>query len=60
MLGQSPEPEAHDKVLDNNSDPELEFGKCCFLRRGENRSETSFLSTLLCFFRPSLILSVKL
>ena len=33
VLAQSPEPEAHDKVLDNNPD---RIGS--FLRRGENRS----------------------
>ena len=35
VLAPSPEPEAHDKMLDNNPD---EFGiwKCWFLRRGEN------------------------
>ena len=35
VLAQSPEPEAHDKVLDNNPD---RIWKCWFLRRGENRS----------------------
>ena len=37
VLVQSPEPEAHDKVLDSNPD---RFGiwKCWFLRRGENRN----------------------
>ena len=34
---QSPEPEAHDKVLDNSPD-RIGIWKCCFLRRGENRS----------------------
>ena len=34
---QSPKPEAHDKVLDNNPD-QIEIWKCWFLRRGENRS----------------------
>ena len=34
---QSPEPEAHDKVLDNNPD-QIGICKCWFLRRGENRS----------------------
>ena len=34
---QSPEPEAHDKVLDNNPD-RIGIWKCWFLRRGENRS----------------------
>ena len=33
----SPEPEAHDKVLDNNPD-QIGIWKCWFLRRGENRS----------------------
>ena len=37
VLAQSPEPEAHDKVLDNNPD-RIGIWKCCFLRRGENRS----------------------
>ena len=37
MLPQSPEPEAHDKVLDNNPD-RIGIWKCWFLRRGENRS----------------------
>ena len=37
VLAQSPEPEAHDKVLDNNPD-RIGFWKCWFLRRGENRS----------------------
>ena len=36
MLLQSPEPEAHDKVLDNNPD-RIGFWNCWFLRRGENR-----------------------
>ena len=36
-LAQSPEPEAHDKVLDNNPD-RVGIWKCCFLRREENRS----------------------
>ena len=33
----SPEPEAHDKVLDNNPDG-IGIWKCWFLRRGENWS----------------------
>ena len=37
VLAQSPEPEAHDKVLDNNPD-RIGIWKCWFLRRGENRS----------------------
>ena len=37
VLAQSPEPEAHDKVLDNNPDL-IGIWKCWFLRRGENRS----------------------
>ena len=37
VLAQSPEPEAHDKVLENNPD-RIGIWKCWFLRRGENRS----------------------
>ena len=37
VLAQSPEPEAHDKVFDNNPD-RIGIWKCWFLRRGENRS----------------------
>ena len=37
VLAQSPEPEAHDKVLDNYPD-RIGIWKCWFLRRGENRS----------------------
>ena len=37
VLARSPEPEAHDKVLDNNPD-RIGIWKCWFLRRGENRS----------------------
>ena len=37
VIAQSPEPEAHDKVLDNNPD-RIGIWKCWFLRRGENRS----------------------
>ena len=37
VVAQSPEPEAHDKVLDNNPD-RIGIWKCWFLRRGENRS----------------------
>ena len=37
VLAQSPEPEAHDKVLDNNT-YRIGIWKCWFLRRGENRS----------------------
>ena len=37
MLAQSLEPEAHDKVLDNNP-IKLEFGNVGFLRRGESQS----------------------
>ena len=37
MLAQSPQPEAHDKVLDNNPD-QIGIWKCWFLKRGENRS----------------------
>ena len=36
-LAQSHEPEAHNEVLDNNSD-RIGIWKCWFLRRGENRS----------------------
>ena len=36
MLGQSPEPEAHDKVLDHQD--RIGLWKCWFLRRGKNRS----------------------
>ena len=35
MLARSPEPEAHDKVLDNNPD-QIGIWKCWFLRRWEN------------------------
>ena len=38
VLAQSPEPEAHDKVLDNNPD-RIGILNCWFLRRGENRSK---------------------
>ena len=37
MLAQSPEPVAHDNVLDNNPD-RIGIWKCWFLRREENRS----------------------
>jgi len=37
VLAQSPEPEAHDKVLDNNPD-RIGIWKCWFLRREENQS----------------------
>ena len=37
VLAQSPEPEDHDKELDNNPD-RIGIWKCWFLRRGENRS----------------------
>ena len=37
MLAQSPEPEAHCEVLDNNPDG-IGILKCWFLRGGENRS----------------------
>ena len=37
MVAQSPEPEAHDKVLDTNPD-RIGIWKCWFLRRGENWS----------------------
>ena len=37
MLARSPEPEAHDTVLDNNPD-RIGIWKCWVLRRGENRS----------------------
>ena len=37
VLAHSPEPEDHDKVLDNNPD-RVGIWKCWFLRRGENRS----------------------
>ena len=37
VLAQSPEPEAHDKELDNNPD-RIGIWKCWFLRRGETRS----------------------
>ena len=37
VLAQSPEPEAHDKVLDNNPD-RIGIWKCWFLRRRENQS----------------------
>ena len=36
VLAQSPEPEAHDKVLDNNPD-RIGIWKCWILRREENR-----------------------
>ena len=36
MLARSPEPKAHDKVLDNNPG-RIGIWKCWFLRRGENR-----------------------
>ena len=38
MLAWWPEPEAHDKVLDNNPDQNGIWKTCWFLRRGENRS----------------------
>ena len=42
VLAQSPEPEAHDKVLDKNPDRngiwKCWFWKCWFWRTGENRS----------------------
>ena len=37
VLTQSPEPDAHDIVLDNNPDP-IGIWRCWFLGRGENRS----------------------
>ena len=37
VFTQSPEPEAHDKVPDNNPD-RIGIWKCWLLRRGENRS----------------------
>ena len=37
VLAQSPKPEAHDKVLENNPD-RIGFWTCWFLRRGESRS----------------------
>ena len=37
VLAQSHEPEAHDNVVNNNSD-RIEIWKCWFFRRGENRS----------------------
>ena len=37
VFAQSPEPEAHDKVLDNNPD-RIGIWKCWFLRRRENWS----------------------
>ena len=37
MLAQSPEPEAHNKVLENNAD-RIGIWKCWFLRRRENLS----------------------
>ena len=37
VLAQSPEPEAHDKVLDNNPD-RIGIKKCWCLRRGKNRN----------------------
>ena len=37
VFAQSPEPEAHDKVLDNNPD-RIGIWKCWFFRKGENRS----------------------
>ena len=37
VLAQSPEPEVHDKVLDNNPD-RIGIWKCWFLGREENRS----------------------
>ena len=36
MLVQSPEPEAYDKVLDNNPD-RIGIWECWFLRRGDKR-----------------------
>ena len=39
-LARPPEPEAHDKVLDNNPD-RIGIWKCWFLRRGRNRRKTS-------------------
>ena len=48
VLAQSPEPEAHDKVLDNNPD-RIEIGKCWFLRREENRSTAPSLRPLSYF-----------
>ena len=45
VLAQSPEPEAHDKVLDNNPD-RIGIWKCWFLRTT--------------FFRKSIVLRVKL
>ena len=39
VLAQSPEPEAHYKMLDNNQD-RIGIWKCCFLRREENRRKT--------------------
>ena len=37
VLAQSPEPQAREKVLDNNPE-RIGIWKCWFLRRGENRS----------------------
>ena len=37
VLAPSPEPEAHDKLLDNSPD-RIEILECWFLRRGENQS----------------------
>ena len=37
MLARTPEPEAHDKMLDNNPD-RVGISESWFLRRGENRS----------------------
>ena len=44
---QSPKPEAHDKVLDNNSD-RIGIWKCRFLRKGENRSNNNKLNPHIC------------
>ena len=38
VLAQSPEPKAHDKVLDNNPD-RIGIWKCWFLRRGPGKPE---------------------
>ena len=40
VLAQSPKPQAHDKVLDNNPD-RIGIWKCWVLRRGENRTRTN-------------------
>ena len=43
VLVQSPEPEAHDKLLDNNPD-RIGIWKCWFLRRGKPEYPEKILS----------------